>query len=52
MILLLIPISKPSLGSNFQNRTTNNQYQQSTYTKAANDDVIEGEYTKIDDDKK
>jgi UPF0716 protein FxsA len=47
VVLLLIPISKPSL-----NTTTNNQYQQSTYTKAANDDVIEGEYTKIDDDKK
>ncbi len=52
VILLLIPISKPSPGSNFQNHTTNNQHQQSTYTKAANDDVIEGEYTKIDDDKK
>jgi UPF0716 protein FxsA len=52
VILLLIPISKPSPGSSFQNNTTNNQYQQSTYTKAANDDVIEGEYTKIDDDKK
>jgi UPF0716 protein FxsA len=47
VILLLIPISKPS-----PNTTTNHQYQQSTYTKAANDDVIEGEYTKIDDDKK
>ncbi len=52
VILLLIPISKPSPGSSFENNTTNNQYQQSTYTKAANDDVIEGEYTKIDDDKK
>lgn len=47
VILLLIPISKPSLGT-----TTNNQYQQSTYKNAANDDVIEGEYTKIDEDKK
>ena len=52
VILLLIPISKQSPGSSFENNTTNNQYQQSTYTKAANDDVIEGEYTKIDDDKK
>lgn len=47
VILLLIPISKPSLGT-----ATNNQYQQSTYKNAANDDVIEGEYTKIDEDKK
>jgi UPF0716 protein FxsA len=47
VILLLIPISKPS-----SNTTTNNQYQQSTYKNAANDDVIEGEYTKIDEDKK
>ncbi len=47
VILLLIPISKSTLRS-----ATNSQYQQSTYEKAANDDVIEGEYTKIDDDKK
>ena len=47
IILLLIPISKPS-----SNTTTNNQYQQSTYKNAANDDVIEGEYTKVDEDKK
>lgn len=49
VILLLIPISKPSLAG-----ATNNQYQDSykPNTKAANDDVIEGEYTKIDDDKK
>lgn len=47
VILLLIPISKPS-----SNTTTNNQYQHSTYKNAANDDVIEGEYTKIDEDKK
>ncbi len=54
VILLLIPISKPSLGSNFQNHATNNQYQDSykPNTKAANDDVIEGEFTKIDEDKK
>ncbi|HSI24177.1 MAG TPA: FxsA family protein [Methylotenera sp.] len=52
VILLLIPISKPDLNS-----STSNQYQQSTNKKAtnrnaANDDVIEGEYTKIDEDKK
>lgn len=47
VILLLIPISKPT-----SNTTTNHQYQQSTYKSAANDDVIEGEYTKIDEDKK
>ena len=47
VILLLIPISKPTLSS-----ATNSQYQHSTYEKAANDDVIEGEYTKIDDEKK
>ncbi len=47
VILLLIPISKPGLNS-----STSNQYQQSTNRNAANDDVIEGEYTKIDEDKK
>jgi UPF0716 protein FxsA len=47
VLLLLIPFGKPSLAS-----ATNGQYQQPTYEKAANDDVIEGEYTKIDDDKK
>lgn len=47
VILLLIPISKPGLNS-----STSNQYQQSTNSNAANDDVIEGEYTKIDEDKK
>jgi len=41
VILLLIPISKPNL-----NTATNTQYQ----TQAANDDVIEGEYTKIKDE--
>jgi UPF0716 protein FxsA len=46
VILLLIPISKPSLAG-----ATNNQQQTKYQTKAANDDVIEGEYTKIDDDK-
>ena len=47
VVLLLIPFGKPNL-----NATTNTQYQQSSYEKAANDDVIEGEYTKIDEDKK
>jgi UPF0716 protein FxsA len=46
VILLLIPISKPSLAG-----ATNNLQQTKYQTKAANDDVIEGEYTKIDDDK-
>jgi UPF0716 protein FxsA len=46
VILLLIPMSKPSLAG-----ATNNQQQTKYQTKAANDDVIEGEYTKIDDDK-
>jgi UPF0716 protein FxsA len=47
VVLLLIPFGKPNA-----NTTTNTQYQQSNYEKAANDDVIEGEYTKIDEDKK
>jgi UPF0716 protein FxsA len=47
VILLLIPIAKPSLAG-----ATNHQQQTKYQTKAANDDVIEGEYTKIDDDKK
>ena len=46
VILLLIPISKPSLSS-----ATNGQYQQTTYEKAANDDVIEGEFVEIKEDK-
>jgi UPF0716 protein FxsA len=50
VILLLIPISKPSMAS-----ATNNQqqtkYQATNERAAANDDVIEGEYTKIDEDK-
>ena len=49
VILLLIPMSKPSLAG-----ATNSQHQDSypPNSKAANDDVIEGEYTKIDEDKK
>jgi UPF0716 protein FxsA len=41
VILLLIPISKPN-----PNTATNAQYQ-----KAANDDVIEGEYTHVNEEK-
>ena len=44
IILLLIPIRKPS-----SNTTSNSQYQKSTYKNAANDDVIEGEYVEIKD---
>src|SRR6187551_3019673 len=47
VILLLIPISKQS-----SNTTTNNQYHSTYEQNAANDDVIEGEYTKEDEDKK
>ena len=49
VILLLLPISKPSLAG-----ATNSQqpsHQQPRYEKAANDDVIEGEYTEIKEDK-
>jgi UPF0716 protein FxsA len=46
VILLLIPISKPSLAS-----ATNNQqqtkYQSTNERAAANDDVIEGEFTEV-----
>ena len=46
VILLLIPISKPS------SNTTYNPSQRSTHKNAANEDVIEGEYTQVDEDKK
>ena len=47
VVLLLIPMSKPSLAG-----ATNSQYQDSQQpnTKAANDDVIEGEYVEIKED--
>ena len=48
VILLLIPMSKPTLAG-----TTNRQqssHQQARYEKAANDDVIEGEYVEIKED--
>ena len=47
VILLLIPISKSSQNSRFQNHAPNSQYQ----PQAANDDVIEGEYTHINEEK-
>ncbi len=43
VILLLIPISKQKL-------TGATNHQQTHYEKAANDDVIEGEYTEIKED--
>ena len=46
VILLLIPISKQKLSS----ATNHQQAQQPRYKKAANDEVIEGEYTKIKDE--
>jgi UPF0716 protein FxsA len=46
VILLLIPISKQKLSS-----ATNHQHQQTRYEKAANDDVIEGEYTHVSEEK-
>jgi UPF0716 protein FxsA len=45
VILLLIPISKQKLSS------ATNQQQQPRYEKAANDDVIEGEYTHVNEEK-
>ena len=42
VILLLIPFGKPNL-----NTATNTQYQR---TNAANDDVIEGEFTQVKDE--
>lgn len=47
LILLLIPMSKPSLAG-----ATNSQHQDSypPNSKAANDDVIEGEYVEIKED--
>ncbi len=47
VILLLIPMSKPSLAG-----ATNSQHQDSypPNSKAANDDVIEGEYVEIKED--
>ncbi len=45
VILLLIPMRKPGLAG------ATNQQQPPRYEKAANDDVIEGEYTEIKEDK-
>ena len=64
VILLLVPISnsKPNLNTSTNNTTGHQQTEQTIFnqpgfrksknTNAANDEVIEGEYTKIDDDKK
>jgi UPF0716 protein FxsA len=42
-ILLLIPFGKPNADAN-----ASQQYQRSSnYTRAANDDVIEGEFTEV-----
>jgi UPF0716 protein FxsA len=46
VLLLLIPISKQKLSS-----ATNQQQRQPRYEKAANDDVIEGEYVEIKEEK-
>jgi UPF0716 protein FxsA len=65
VILLLIPISKPSLASATNNTTNHQQTEQTIFNqagfkksgvksksnaKAANDDVIEGEYVEIKED--
>ena len=55
VILLLIPISNASTSKPNANRTTNNQqppeFQRTNeHAAAANDDVIEGEYTEIKDE--
>lgn len=60
VVLLLIPMRKddvirPNSGPNYDGATNEQQpFEQPKYqrTPAANDDVIEGEYTKIDDDNK
>jgi UPF0716 protein FxsA len=46
VILLLIPMRKQGIAGD--NKQSNDSYQ--VNTKAANDDVIEGEYTEIKDD--
>ena len=48
VILLLLPISKPSLAGTTNSQQPSNQ--QPRYEKAANDDVIEGEYVEIKED--
>ena len=51
VILLLIPISNASTSKPNANCATNSQPPQHQRAPAANDDVIEGEYTEIKDDK-
>jgi UPF0716 protein FxsA len=47
-ILLLIPFGKPIADVNASQTNASHQYQRSTkYTRAANDDVIEGEFTEV-----
>lgn len=53
VILLCMPTNKPSKNSSnnpFEQPFEQAQYQQNTNAKAANDDVIEGEYSHVQDD--
>lgn len=53
VILLLMPINKPNAHDKTQQYTQTfeqTQYQQNANTRAANDDVIEGEYTHVQDE--
>ncbi len=50
VILLLIPISKANSSKSDANGATNSQAPQYQRAPAANDDVIEGEYTEIKDE--
>lgn len=53
VILLLMPINKPNAHDKTQQYTQTfeqTQYQQNANTRAANDDVIEGEYTRVQDE--
>ncbi|MES2579732.1 MAG: FxsA family protein [Pseudomonadota bacterium] len=53
VVLLLIPIGKPNsntTANQYEQAFEQPQYQQTPNTRAANDDVIEGEYTHVQDD--
>lgn len=53
VILLLIPIGKPNVNTTanqYEQPFQQPQYQQTPNNRAANDDVIEGEYTHVHDD--
>jgi UPF0716 protein FxsA len=52
VILLLLPISKqnPNATTNAYEQPFQQPYQQNPEARAANDDVIEGEYTHVQDD--